>query len=141
MTDTASSSARYLCAMLCLFLVLLFAAMQGTNALDRIQHMSAGAAPHEHHHLFLSELTMDQEDRLAEARLEAEDADPGMGGAMPVHHHHHADHGASLPTPFLTHEAVFAISSLRIGIPQGAAVIGMVVHAPERPPKIAAIAA
>jgi hypothetical protein len=137
-TIAASSSARRLCAMLCILLVLLFAAVQGANALDRIQHASV-AMPHEH--VLLSTVMMDKVDVVADIHAEAPDADLGMEGPLPVHHHHHSDHGPSLAAPFSAQEMMVVISSPRLNIPHVPVVMGTTIQGLERPPKPQAFAA
>ncbi|AXB78425.1 hypothetical protein TQ38_017385 [Novosphingobium sp. P6W] len=136
-TVTPCLSISRLCVMLCLFLVLLSAAVQGVSASDRIQHDIPGEVHGAHHHEGLGAVTLDGADihidtAADEAQAENErDAE----GTVPAHHHHHADHGSSLPALHGAQSADMAASSLRLGIPQVAAVPGQTVHAPERPPK------
>jgi hypothetical protein len=137
-TIAASSSARRLCAMLCILLVLLFAAVQGANALDRIQHASV-AMPHEH--MLLGIVTMEQVDVVADVHAAAPDASLDMEGPLPVHHHHHADHGPSLAAPFSAQEMMLVVSSQRLNIPHVPAVMGTTIQGLERPPKPQAFAA
>jgi hypothetical protein len=136
-TIAASSSARRLCARLCILLVLLFAAVQGANALDRIQHASV-VMPHEH---LLGTVTMEQVDGVADAHAAAPDANLDMDGSLPVNHHHHADHGPSLAAPFSAQEMMVVVSSQRLNIPHVPAVMGTTVQGLERPPKPHAFAA
>jgi hypothetical protein len=137
-TIAASSSARRLCAMLCILLVLLFAAVQGANALDRIQHASV-AMPHEH--MLLGTVTIEQIDGIAAPHVDAPDADPDMEGPLPAHHHHHADHGPSLAAPFSGQDLMVVVSSQRLNIPHVPAVMGTTIQGLERPPKPQAFAA
>ncbi|WP_236710882.1 hypothetical protein [Novosphingobium barchaimii] len=130
-------SLNRLCVMLCLFLVLLSAAVQGVSAADRIQHDIRGEVHGAHHHEGLGAVTLDGADIHVdtagdEPRAENErDAE----GTVPANHHHHADHGSSLPELHGAPTADRTASSLRLGIPLVAAVPGQPVHAPERPPK------
>lgn len=137
-TDMAFTLARRSCAMLCLFLVLWFAAIQGSNAVDRIQHISSGDMLGDHRHALPGLVTLDEVEAHVDAQAEAPGAD--MAGLPSGHHHHNADHGSGLPAQFLTEDGVRADASSRIGIPQVAAVTGMIAPVMERPPKLPAIA-
>jgi hypothetical protein len=137
-TIAASSSARRLCAMLGILLALLFAAVQGANALNHIQH-AIMAMPHEH--VLLGTVTMEQIDGVADAHAEAPDADPDMEGPLPVHHHHHSDHGPSLAAPFSGQDLMVVVSPQRLNIPHVPIVMGTTIEGLERPPKSQAFAA
>ncbi|MET0239947.1 MAG: hypothetical protein ABW184_08620 [Sphingobium sp.] len=136
-TMVAYPSIRCLCALFSILLVLLFAGVQGANALDRLQQgLPHGAA---HVYGWPGVLTLDaaaDHDRVElEVAMIGVDADDGGSPVAPYHHHHNADHGASLPAPDVTHATLPTLASARIAIPRARSGSRSPMTALERPPK------
>ncbi|MCE7797129.1 hypothetical protein LWE61_11225 [Sphingobium sufflavum] len=127
---------RRFCAMLSILLALLFAGVQGGNALDRLQHglTQEGA---EHVHEAPSLLTLAEAGSAQEApHLDLSDVGERDDlPATPHHHHHNADHGSGLPSPHMAQVGAASPSSVRVAIPHARADIGSPAAALERPPK------
>lgn len=138
---------RRICTIFSILLALLFAGVQGANALDRLQHgLFHGSA---HSHELPSVLTLDG----MAGHHEADSAGPGesagsedghadltdAGGRTDLpaapHHHHNADHGSSLPAPDMVQASVRASPGKRPAIPRTRADSGSPMTAMERPPK------
>lgn len=123
-----------LIAMLCIAIILLFAGMSMSSAMDRVQH--APSAPIEHEHMLFGDLSLELDHADDHHGSQPDDSNDDPAGQLAGGHHHHADGASGMIVPNQTQATMLSLAADMRAFETQRQSLGIKARGPERPPKV-----